>query len=267
MSDAQSIPSKDRCDDELIQALKAAFGDDAMSLLEETDQEVPAEIMAALGGEISTASSVSCELDSFKLDPGPSWSKENPGNLIDVLPCQSDSPRTRWMKNLNAAIYSGRLKSDQDNNEPTERLLVFAISDLHYSLPLADVREIARYPKVTALPCTPSWLRGVANFRGQIISVTDFRNLIQDSSQRPTVGEKVVVVHSQEANATTALVVDRVVGIRSATSDSVDLSCESEEITALASGTHTIDDVTIVAIDPNRLFKRTETTPIPHQLS
>jgi chemotaxis signal transduction protein len=267
MSDAHLLPSDDQCEEELKQALTAAFGEDAMSLMEEPEEEIPAEILDAFGAEISTASSESSESAALEVESDQTHAENDIGSLIDIFSSDNDSPRTRWMKNLSAAIYSGHLKTDQQSNEPAPRMVVFAISDLHFGLPLADVREIARYPKVTALPCTPSWLRGVANFRGQILSVTDFRNLIRDSSQRPTVGEKVIVVQSQESGTSTALVVDRVIGIRSFGGEVGDLSSVNQEIAVIASGTVMLDHVSIVSIDPDQLLKHAEPNAVSHQLS
>lgn len=56
-----------------------------------------------------------------------------------------------------------------------ERHIVFTLDEAHYALPVANMLEIVRPPMITSLPFTPNWLRGIANLRGDIITVVDLR--------------------------------------------------------------------------------------------
>jgi twitching motility protein PilI len=131
---------------------------------------------------------------------------------------------------------------------------VFAIGQQQFAIPLCDVREIARNPKITELPCTAAWLRGVTNLRGQILSVTDLRNLLQIDSRRPVVGEKIIVIHNRQPAATTALAVDRVIGIRNVTNEQTDVSDLSPLIASVANGLATVDKSMTVLIDSEQLL-------------
>lgn len=46
-----------------------------------------------------------------------------------------------------------------------------------YGLEILKVREIIGHLKVTAVPGTPAYVRGVINLRGQVIPVVDLRGL------------------------------------------------------------------------------------------
>ena len=55
------------------------------------------------------------------------------------------------------------------------KYLTFALGKEEYGLEILKVREIIGYMEITAIPRTPSYVRGVINLRGQVISVVDLR--------------------------------------------------------------------------------------------
>jgi purine-binding chemotaxis protein CheW len=253
MSESHPTTPVDDSDDELKQAL-AAFGDDALSLLEGDDfDEISAEMTESLGVQTPSTCSVTpeCLLDQFESDD-------------DV------SPLIRYMKKLNKAIYGNALAARQNrchgsvaqshSASSVPRFIVFEVAERQLAANLDDVLEIARYPKVTQLPRTPSWLRGVTQLRGQILSVTDLRDLLQLPCKRPAIGEKIIVIHSKKLAASTAIVVDRVVGIRSP-GDKNELANTAgldPPIASIASGIAMFDHETTVIIDPDQLLECAE---------
>lgn len=54
-----------------------------------------------------------------------------------------------------------------------QEYLVFRIGPERFAIALDAVREIRRPPRVTPLPESPVWLRGVTNLRGVILAVID----------------------------------------------------------------------------------------------
>jgi purine-binding chemotaxis protein CheW len=53
--------------------------------------------------------------------------------------------------------------------------LTFKLGDLDYGLPIVKVQEIKGWSRVTPLPNTPRYIRGVLNLRGTIVPVIDLR--------------------------------------------------------------------------------------------
>lgn len=53
--------------------------------------------------------------------------------------------------------------------------LVFKIEDINYGVPIMEVSEINGLMKVTPLPNTPDYIKGVINLRGKIMPVLDLR--------------------------------------------------------------------------------------------
>lgn len=172
-------------DAELLDALSAAFGDDAQSILAESVSDA----------EAGFDSEQDLHVDQTETPVG-----------------ESHSPLVRFTHELTRKIYAGDFENSIPDAE--SRCLACSVGSNSFGIPIGSVVEILNYPKVTSLPRTPNWLRGVTNFRGQILSVTDLRNLLRLSGCAPIVGEKIVVVKSEQHDKKTAVVVDSVEGIR-----------------------------------------------------
>lgn len=71
--------------------------------------------------------------------------------------------------------------SEPDAEEPTpagapsgsERLIVFYLGDHRYAIPVSAVRSVERLARVTQVPHTPSWMLGLTNLRGEVVTAVD----------------------------------------------------------------------------------------------
>ena len=246
MSDADP---DSRGENELKRALMAAFGDDAMSILDdEFDDEYSDEALMAMK-----------QSQEVPLPPPITTVTPNPiPPSLEIT--EADSVRAQWMKQLCSAIYFPTIDSQ---TSASTQFVVFSVGENRFGIPLDAVCEIGRCPQVTQLPCTPGWLRGVANFRGEVHSVTDFRNLVGITGQRPVVGEMVVVIRSPKTHATTALAVDQVIGIKKLESDESNPP-KFEQFSKIGCGVSQDDDSTVFLVDPNRVFAMADLkTPTP----
>lgn len=55
------------------------------------------------------------------------------------------------------------------------QFLTFKLNNLDYGISIKKVQEIRRWAKVTPLPNTPDYIRGVLNLRGAIVPIIDLR--------------------------------------------------------------------------------------------
>jgi len=94
-----------------------------------------------------------------------------------------------------------------------EQYAIFTLAGTEYAVPLGNVLEIGRPPNATPVPNVPDWVLGVANLRGDIISMVDLRAFL--GMQRRSFGRdnRILVVQADQAVVTTGLVVDRINGI------------------------------------------------------
>lgn len=95
-----------------------------------------------------------------------------------------------------------------------ERHLAFGIADASAAAPLDQVLEVQRIPPITLIPGLPSWILGVSNLRGDILSVVDFRDFLGlAKTNLASETARMLVVTSRARDLVVGLVADRVLGI------------------------------------------------------
>ncbi len=67
------------------------------------------------------------------------------------------------------AVKEKEVKNDNQKSQ----LIVFRLGDEEYGLQIGQIKEVVPTPHITRLPQTPSYVKGVANIRGNIIAVVD----------------------------------------------------------------------------------------------
>jgi len=76
-----------------------------------------------------------------------------------------------------------------------------------------ETREVLGYPAtVTRIPGTKSWVRGLANIRGQLLPMLDLRLFLGSGTTPSGRNTRIIVVNHREVPA--GLVVDEVLGFR-----------------------------------------------------
>ncbi|MBL8864249.1 MAG: chemotaxis protein CheW [Planctomycetia bacterium] len=107
-----------------------------------------------------------------------------------------------------------------DADEPRERLsesgarhLVFDLAGSHYAVAIDHVREVLRPGRITPIPGAPDWMPGVANIRGDIVTLVDLPRFFGfPTGDDPMRG--MLVAQSEDGRLVTGLLVNDIVGIR-----------------------------------------------------
>ena len=108
---------------------------------------------------------------------------------------------------------SGNVATTDVASENREgKYLTFALAQEEFGLEILKVREIIGYIDVTAIPQTPSYVKGVINLRGQVIPVIDLRARFNMETAGITGETCIIVVEIAQAGRTfsTGITVDRV---------------------------------------------------------
>ena len=92
------------------------------------------------------------------------------------------------------------------------KYLTFALGPEEFGLEILKVREIIGYMPITAVPQTPSYVKGVINLRGQVIPVVDLRAKFAMNAAETTSETCIIVVETRQGSGkcNTGIVVDRV---------------------------------------------------------
>jgi purine-binding chemotaxis protein CheW len=106
------------------------------------------------------------------------------------------------------------------------KYLTFALSKEEYGLAILKVREIIGYMEITAVPQTPSYMKGVLNLRGQVIAVIDLRSKFNMEETKRTDETCIIVAETEHGGVkrSTGIIVDRVSEVLSISPEQVEKS-------------------------------------------
>jgi purine-binding chemotaxis protein CheW len=90
-------------------------------------------------------------------------------------------------------------------------ILEFLIADEKFAIEAKYVREASKLFTLTKLPCTPEFVLGLINFRGQILPLLDLREILELKGSAKKSDLQVVVV--QTALGKAGIAVDEIAGI------------------------------------------------------
>ena len=138
--------------------------------------------------------------------------------------------------------------------------VLFLLNGTRYAVPMANVLELQRLPRITPLPSVPEWLRGVTNLRGEVLSVVDLHSLLGSPVAETTASQRLIVVRSLLEEISTGWIVDQVVGMRRlATHDMQPATTLTTGASArFVSGFVECDDHLISVLDVNRILSSPE---------
>jgi chemotaxis signal transduction protein len=119
-------------------------------------------------------------------------------------------------------IMAQRAQKLAQTTESTHRTIeatvaVLVVGEQKLGVPAAELREIVPAPPVARLPALPPWLLGLAQIRGELISVVDTGRLFHSTEQT---GPRFVAV-IETSRGPVALAVDQVVGLRHLYADDI----------------------------------------------
>ncbi len=87
-------------------------------------------------------------------------------------------------------------------------LLTFQVGKQEYALDIMSVREIRGWSKATPLPHAPSFVRGVINLRGTVLTIVDLADRLGMGPTETSERNVIIVVHT--GKETVGLLVDAV---------------------------------------------------------
>jgi twitching motility protein PilI len=93
------------------------------------------------------------------------------------------------------------------------RGIAYRLGDAFLVSSIGEVNEILMFPAITPVPGTKAWMLGIANVRGNLVTVVHLRGFLEGEPFRVTERTRVLVV--RQATGATGLVVDEVLGQRS----------------------------------------------------
>ncbi|GAB7128482.1 hypothetical protein JCM19000A_29890 [Silvimonas sp. JCM 19000] len=105
-----------------------------------------------------------------------------------------------------------RLKTAAATAQVDARLGV-RIGGHNWLLDLGDVAEVMPLPTVSEVPLAQHWFRGVANIRGNLVSVTDLAAFFGEAPLVPSAASRLILLHAKHILHASVLV-ERMLGLK-----------------------------------------------------
>jgi purine-binding chemotaxis protein CheW len=126
----------------------------------------------------------------------------------------------RVLQEMREEYWRGIEEAEDAVAAETRDYVVIRLGDERFGLPTRVAREVLRSPRLVRVPRVAEHIKGVINLRGQIVAVTDLRPLLGLPGRDLPAGGRLVVVEA--AGVTTALLAEKVEGIRGIAADTIE---------------------------------------------
>ncbi|MFO7819337.1 MAG: chemotaxis protein CheW [Halanaerobacter sp.] len=146
------------------------------------------------------------------------------------------------------------LNQQLTNISAANQFLTFEVDDEEYGVDVLKVQEIIRYREPTVMPNAPEVIKGVINFRGEVIPVVDLRkkfNLADKEYDNFT-----VIIALEVKNKIVGAIVDKVSDMVSFTDDDIQENLEfgSQVDTEFIRGMARLDERLIILLYLEKLL-------------
>lgn len=142
--------------------------------------------------------------------------------------------------------------------DPVTQLVTFRLQDETYGIDVMQVQEVLRVSEIAPVPGAPSFVLGIINLRGNVVTVIDTRTRFGlPPAERDDASRIVIIESDQQVVGMLVDSVAEVVELRQSQIDAVP-SIGSEESSRYIHGVASRDDDLLIVVDLNKLLTEEE---------
>jgi len=145
-------------------------------------------------------------------------------------------------------------KEEANANDPIIQLVTFMLKDEQYGINVMQVQEVLRVTEIAPVPGAPSYVLGIINLRGNVVTVLDCRSRFGLPSKEVDEASRIVIIESE--NQVVGILVDavtEVVELRYSEIDSAP-NVGNDESSRYIQGVVSRDNSLLILVDLNRLL-------------
>jgi purine-binding chemotaxis protein CheW len=115
---------------------------------------------------------------------------------------------------------------NQQETVPPVQVVEFLLGKEHFAIDLFDVKEVVEYTRITRLPNTPSYIKGIIDLRGEITTIIDLKEALAIAGEdvRSEEDPRIIVLDDQITLSKTGIMVDDVLSVSTFQRSQVDSS-------------------------------------------
>ncbi len=89
------------------------------------------------------------------------------------------------------------MSEDNKSNEPLMQWVTFRLGDEKYGINVMQVQEVLRITEIAPVPGAPSYVLGIINLRGNVVTVIDTRNRFGLMSRETDDSSRIVIIETE----------------------------------------------------------------------
>lgn len=148
--------------------------------------------------------------------------------------------------------------SSKKNTEEALRWVTFRLENEKYGINVMQVQEVLRITEIAPVPGAPSYVLGIINLRGNVVTVIDTRSRFGLQSAETDDSSRVVIIESEEQ--VVGILVDSVAEVVDLMAEDIETAPNvgTEESAKFIQGVASHDGELLILVDLNKLLSDEE---------
>lgn len=141
-----------------------------------------------------------------------------------------------------------------DPNDEVLQWVTYRLDEETYGINVMQVQEVLRHTEIAPVPGAPSYVMGIINLRGNVVTVIDTRERFGLSASEITDNSRIVIIESDEH--VVGILVDSVAEVVYLRSSEIDVAPNvgSDEGAKFIQGVSNRGDELLILVDLNKLL-------------
>lgn len=148
--------------------------------------------------------------------------------MAGIIPGIASSPSSD-LNGLSPHKMTG--KTDEEGAEESFQVVEFLLGQEHFAIDLFDVKEVVEYTRITKLPNSPTYIKGIIDLRGEITTIIDLKQQLAITSSHAASEEekRIIVLDDRITHSKIGIMVDDVLTVSTYSASHVDETATSGE--------------------------------------
>ncbi|NLV26697.1 MAG: purine-binding chemotaxis protein CheW [Methanomicrobiales archaeon] len=127
----------------------------------------------------------------------------------------SGSSPTLHSEKIGELNIKTKKRSSEESTEESFQVVEFLLGNEHFAIDLFDVKEVVEYKRITKLPNSPIYIKGIIDLRGEITTIIDLKQqlAITSSSVASEEETRIIVLDDRLTHAKIGIMVDDVLTV------------------------------------------------------
>ncbi len=150
------------------------------------------------------------------------------------------------------------MSEDLNQNDPIMQWVTFYLGDEKYGINVMQVQEVLRVTEIAPVPGAPSYVLGIINLRGNVVTVIDTRNRFGLPSKETDDSSRVVIIETE--SHIIGILVDSVAEVVELKGSEIETAPNvgNEESSKYIQGVTSQENELLILVDLNKLLSEDE---------